>query len=397
MSAGEMRESYDVVIVGGGVMGCAAAYFLALEPAFDGRVLVVERDPGYGDCATTRSWGGIRQQFSTRENILMSQFAIGFYREAAERLAVDGEGPALGFREHGYLFLASESGRPVLETNYALQADLAAPVDWLEPAALTSRFPWLGLEGVSAGVFGHADEGWIDATALLHGFRRKARDLGVDFVHDEAVGIARDGNRAQAVNLAGGARIACGALVNAAGPQAGAVADLAGIALPVGPRKRMSYVFDCREDLSGMPLVIDPSGVAVRPESGQYIAIVSPPEEDDPEAVDLEPEYELFEETIWPVLATRIPAFEAIKPTGAWAGFYDYNAFDQNAVIGRHPEIESFLFCNGFSGHGVQQSPAAGRAIAELIVHGRYVSLDLSAFGYERIVEGRPLREANVV
>ena len=393
----EVEPTVDVLVVGGGVMGCAVAYFLAADPGFDGRVLVVERDPTYADCATTRSWGGIRQQFSTRENILMSQFGIAFYREIARHLAVEGEAPDLGFREQGYLFLASPEGRPVLQANHDLQRALGASVAWLEREALAARYPWLGLEGLSAGVLGTADEGWIDPSALLHGFRRKARSLGVAFAADEVVGIEQAGGRVAAAVLADGGRIACGALVNAAGPRAGAVARLAGIELPVVPRKRMSYVFDCRADLSAAPLTIDPSGVAFRPEGGQYIGIVSPPEAQDPDCEDLEEDYGLFEALIWPTLAQRVPAFEAIKLTGAWAGHYDYNAFDQNAVIGPHPELGNLYFCNGFSGHGIQQSPAAGRALAELIARGRFVTLDLGAFGYERIPAGRPLKEANVV
>jgi glycine/D-amino acid oxidase-like deaminating enzyme len=159
----------------------------------------------------------------------------------------------------------------------------------------------------------------------------------------------------------------------------------------------MTYVFDCRADLGMAPLTIDVTGVAFRPEGRQYLAIVSPPAARDPDTEDLEPEYGLFEETIWPALAARVPAFEAIKLTSAWAGLYDYNSFDQNAIIGPHPELGGLLFCNGFSGHGLQQAPAAGRAVAELIVHGAYRSLDLSALGFDRIPADRPLREANVV
>ena len=392
-----MTARKDVVIVGGGVMGCAVAYFLAAEESFTGSILVVERDPSYERCATTRSWGGIRQQFSTPENILMSLFGIAFVREAAERLAVAGEGPDLAFRERGYLFLASPSGVEGLRGNHALQRSFGAKGEYLEPDALATRFPWLSCEGLGAAVFGAANEGWIDPSALLHGFRRKALSLGVEFLADEVVGIDCASSRVTGVTLAEAGRLACGVVVNAAGPQAGAVARLAGVDLPVGPRKRMSYVFDCREDLSQMPLVIDPSGVAFRPEGGQYLAIVSPPAEQDPHCEDLEEDYALFESVIWPAMARRVPAFEAIKLTGAWAGHYDYNSFDQNAVLGAHPELAGLYFCNGFSGHGLQQSPAAGRALAELIVHGGYRSIDLSAFGYERLLEGRPLREANVV
>ena len=392
-----MTQRYDVAIAGGAVMGSAVAYFLAADADFDGSIAVVERDPGYEACATTRSWGGIRQQFSTPENVKMSLYGAQFVRRAGELLEVDGERPDLGFKERGYLFLASPAGLPVIERNCAMQRDLGAAVAVLEPAELAERFPWLNLDGLAGAGCGLANEGWFDPDALLHGFRRKARALGVTYVKDEVVSVEVSRGRVTGLGLRAGGRLDCATLVNAAGPQAGALAALAGAALPVGPRKRMTYVFDCRAALPPLPLVIDVSGVAFRPEGAQYLAIVSPPQGQDFERDDFELEYGAFEEVIWPTLARRVPAFEAIKLTGAWAGHYDYNAFDQNAILGPHPEIEGLMFCNGFSGHGVQQSPAAGRAVAELIVHGRFRSLDLTKLLYARIAEGRPVQEENVV
>jgi sarcosine oxidase len=392
-----MTQRYDVAIAGGAVMGSAIAYFLAADPDFDGSIAVVERDPSYEACATTRSWGGIRQQFSTPENIQMSLYGAQFVRRAGALLEVDGEAPDLGFTERGYLFLASAAGLPMLERDYALQRDLGAAVALLGPAELAARFPWLNLDGVAGAGHGLENEGWIDPSALLHGFRRKARALGVAYLADAVVSVELARGRITGVGLRQGGRLGCRTLVNAAGPQAGRLAALAGAALPVGPRKRMTYVFDCRASLSPLPLTIDVSGVAFRPEGAQYIAIVSPPEHEDRERDDFELEYDAFEAVIWPTLAHRVPAFEAIKLTGAWAGHYDYNSFDQNAILGPHPEIEGLMFCNGFSGHGVQQSPAAGRAVAELIVHGRFRSLDLTKLLYARIAEGRPVKEENVV
>ena len=378
-------------------MGSAIAYFLTADPAFAGSVLVIERDPSYAESATTRSWGGVRQQFSTPENVRMSLFSLGFFRQAGELLAVDGEGPDLAFKEQGYLFLASPAGLPVLAANRALQCELGADIALLDPDELAARFPWLSLEGVAGGGFGESGEGWLDPSAVLHGFRRKAQAQGARYMTDRAVAIDRAGDRIVSVTLASGTTVACGHLVNAAGPQAGEVAALAGLELPVTPRKRMSYVFDCRAELPPLPLTIDTTGVTFRPEGGQYIAIHSPPPEADPVSHDLEEDYGPFEAVIWPALATRVPAFEAIKLTGAWAGHYDYNGFDQNAVIGPHPEVANFHFCNGFSGHGIQQSPAAGRAVAEGILHGGFRTLDLSALGFARLAENRPLREQNVV
>ncbi|HEX9668390.1 MAG TPA: FAD-dependent oxidoreductase, partial [Thermoanaerobaculia bacterium] len=335
----DVVDVVDVVIVGGGVIGSAVAYFLTADAGFVGTVAVIERDPSYAHCATTRSWGGVRQQFSTPENVRLSLASLAFFRRAKELLAVDGEGPDLAFRERGYLFLASPAGLPVLRANHDLQCALGAEVALLDRAELAARFPWLSLDGVAAAGFGLSGEGWLDPSALLNGFRRKAQAQGARYLQDEVVAIAREGSAVRSVALAGGKTIACGHLVNAAGPQAGRVAALAGIALPVGPRRRMTYVFDCRAQLPAMPLVIDTTGMAFRPEGDRFIAILSPPPEDDPESDDLAEDYGQFEQVIWPALAARVPAFEAIKLTGAWAGLYDYNSLDRNAVIGPHPEV----------------------------------------------------------
>lgn len=398
-------ERADVVIVGGGVIGSAAAYFLAADPNFDGRILVVEPDPSYADCSTTRSAGSIRQQFSTPENIRMSLFGVEFLRRAEETLAVGGEAPAVGFHEQGYLFLTGPEGVPILEANHAVQTAEGAAVTLLDADALAARFPWLNTGGIAMGAFGHANEGWFDPAGLLQALRKKAISLGVDYVRDRVTGIETARGRVSAVCLESGETVNCGHIVNAAGARAAevvsmAITDLggaAGHALPVRPRKRNVFVFDCRERLADMPLTIAPNGVYCRPESGQYICGVGPPEDADPDTYDLEVEYRWFDEVIWPTLAERIPAFEAIKLTGAWVGLYEMNVFDRNAIIGPHPDVANFWLANGFSGHGVQQAPAAGRAIAELIVHGRYRTLDLTAFGFERILKNEPIVEQAVV
>ena len=392
-----MPQSYDVVIVGGGAIGSAVAYFLAGATDFTGSVLVVEKDPAYAEAATPRSAGGIRQQFSTPENILMSRFGAAFVRSAGDRLAVAGEAPHIPFHEAGYLFLATAAGMAVLAANHALQTRLGARVALLSPAELAARYPWLNVGDLAGGSLGLADEGWIDPYALLQAFRRKARSLGVAYLADEAVGMRRHGNRVAAVALARAGAVGCGAVVNAAGARAAEVAAFAGLALPVRPRKRFVYVFDCRTPVLGAPLVIDPSGVYFRPEGAAYIGGVSPPAEDDPDCLDLELDDRLFEEIVWPTLAHRVPAFAAIKLLRAWAGHYDYNTLDQNVILGPHPEVGNFYFANGFSGHGLQQSPAVGRGIAELIAYGAYRTLDLGRFSYDRVLTGAAIRELNIV
>ncbi|HML14626.1 MAG TPA: FAD-binding oxidoreductase [Xanthobacteraceae bacterium] len=386
-------ERFDVVIVGGAAVGSAVAYFLKHDLGFAGTVAVIERDPTYAHAATSLSAASIRQQFSTPENIRMSRFGIAFFDGLKLRF---GREASVGFRAGGYLLLAGAAGRAVLAANHAVQQAEHADIELMDPAQLQARFPWLNTSDLAAGGFGRSGEGWFDAHALLELLRRGARERGAVYLHGEVTGIERRRDRIDAAMIGDGRRIACGILVNAAGPQAGDVAALAGLRLPVEPRKRCIFVVACRAELSGMPLVIDTTGVWARPEGNGFIAGVSPPDDADPRAENFDVDYGLFESTVWPALAHRVPAMEALKLVRGWAGHYDFNTLDQNAVIGPHPQVKNFIFANGFSGHGLQQAPAAGRAVAELIVHGRFVSLDLARFGYARIAAGRPLREANV-
>lgn len=391
-----MTERADVVIVGGAVVGSAVAYYLK-KLGFSGSVVVIEQDLSLADSCTARSAGGIRQQFSTPENIALSQFGLKLIRNLKQEFGPDAD---VAFREQGYLLLASEAGLPVLESNVAIQTAHGAPTLLLDPNALKGRFPWLVTDGLAGGAFGPQGEGWLDPHSLAGLLRRGARDKGAQWREARVTHIENVGNSVTAVGLSDGSRIACGALVNAAGAGAGAVAKLAGIDLPVGPRKRYVYVLDCREPGEALrkgPLVVDITGFWFRPEGRQFICGLSPAESEEPPVEGEDVDYDWFETRIWPELAGRIPAMEAIKVVNAWVGRYDYNSLDQNGIVGRHPRIGNFYFANGFSGHGLQQGPGVGNAIAELIVHGAYRSIDLERFGYERIVAGRLLKEANVI
>jgi FAD-dependent oxidoreductase domain-containing protein 1 len=392
-----MSRRFDVVIVGGGVVGSSAAYFLASQAAFGGTVAVVERDPTYAEAATPRSAGGIRQQFSTPENVLISAFGASFIKSAKEHLSVGSEAPDLQFHEGGYLFLATEAGHDILEANQRLQRQLGAETRLLNPQELGAQFPWLNCSDLAGGSFGPRDEGWLDPYSLLQAFRRKARSLGVTYIQDEVAGLNLAQSRVSSVALRSGETIACGAVINCAGVSAWRIAAWIGLDLPVRPRKRLVYVIDCREELTGVPLTIDPSGVWFRPEGANFICGVSPDEANDPDSTDFELDYSLFEDLIWPTLANRVPAFEAIKLIRAWAGHYDYNTLDQNVIIGAAPNVPNFFMANGFSGHGLQQSPAIGRALSELVTFGGYRTLDLRRFGYDRVLNGHAIREANVV
>lgn len=402
-----MNDSYDVVIVGGAVIGSAVAYFLTANPDFNGRVLVVERDPTYRYAATSLSAASIRMQFSNPVNVKISQFGSTFIRDFARIMQVAGEAPPeLNFHPGGYLFLAGTPGQEqTLRENHDVQRACGADVVLWGPEDLARAFPHLRVDGIRLASYGQSGEGWFSNTGLMNGFRAKARAQGADLVTDEVVAIGRDGARVTSVTLKSGAVVQAGTVVNASGPRAALTARMAGLDVPVEPRKRTLFVFDCARTPEGsarvnggrLPLMIDPTGVFCRPE-GRYFLSGAPPVEDP--AVDwddFEPRYGEFEDIVWPALAERSPAFEAIKVVNQWAGHYDFNTLDHNLIVGRHPEVTNFIFANGFSGHGLQQGPAAGRGVAELITYGGFRALDLSEVGYERIALGRPFLEKAVI
>jgi glycine/D-amino acid oxidase-like deaminating enzyme len=410
----------QVVVIGGGVMGSALAYWLTrLDPA--SRVTVIERDPSYEYASSALSAASIRQQFSTPVNIRISQASVAFLRKAAGELESGGERPDIGLREAGYLYLAdagpetrggdgiragadtrtdaeaaTRAGSDAqLRRTHRVQKSCGADVALLSPAELGQRFSWLNTSDLSLGSLGLSGEGWFDGYALLTAFARKAREQGARYVNGDARAFAIEGNRITAVILADGSRIDCSHAINAAGPWARHIAALAGVELPVFARRRTVYVISCPTAMSPFPLLIDPTGFWIRPEGTKYIAGFSPADDGDDQP--LQPDYAGFENSLWPALAHRIPAFEQARLERAWAGYFEMNTFDHNAILGPHPAIENFLFMNGFSGHGMQQAPVVGRAVAELILHGRFDTLDLSELLFARIIENRPLHEDNII
>ncbi len=401
-----MRDSYDVVIVGGAAIGASVAYFLTADPAFYGSVLVVERDTTFRTSSTALSAASIRMQFSNAINVRISQFGSAFIRDFAETMQVDGGRPDLNFHPGGYLFLASsEAQAQVLRESHEVQRACGADIVLLDREQIASAFPHLRTDDLLLASYGRSGEGWFDNTGLMNGFRANARAQGAEIAADEVIGLDRSGARVASVRMRSGSRVGAGTVVNASGPRAALTARMAGIDLPVEPRKRTTFVFDCASSPEGsatvnggrLPLMAEPTGVYCRPEGRLFMAAAPPAEDPAVDWDDFEPRYAEFEEIVWPALAARSQAFEAIKVVNQWAGHYDFNTLDQNLIVGRHPEVRNFILANGFSGHGLQQSPAVGRAVAELIVHGAYRTLDLSEVGYERIVENRPFLERAVI
>ncbi|XP_048417980.1 FAD-dependent oxidoreductase domain-containing protein 1 isoform X2 [Stegostoma tigrinum] len=388
-------EWADIVIVGGGVIGWSTAYWLKKKEAIrEGvRVVVIEKDP-------------------------------------TEHLNVVNEDPVdIQFNPSGYLFLAGQEQSAILEENYRIQRAEGAAVTLLTPQQLQKKFPWMNTDGVAIASLGLENEGWFDPWLLLNAFRKKAISMGVFPCYGEVIGFqcsARemktdDGRgvslkRIHHVNVRMPNSIEyqpveCAIVVNEAGAWSGKVAEMAGIGngpegtlegikLPVEPRKRYVYVFHCPNG-PGLecPLIVDHKGAYCRREGfgGNYLGGLSPTKEDEPDTSDLEVDYEYFQDSVWPTLAQRVPAFVSLKLKSAWAGYYDYNTFDQNAIIGTHPLVTNMYFATGFSGHGIQHSPAVGRAIAELILDGKFKTLDLSAFDFIRFFRGTKVLENNIV
>ena len=387
----------DVLVVGGAAVGSSAAFFLAAQPDFQGKVLVLEQDFSYEKCATTLSAASIRHQFSTPENIRLSQFGSHFLKNMADYLTVDCEVPQVSFHERGYLFLATASGQGVLQSNHRVQKAEGVDVDLLTPQQLKARYNWMNMDDLVAGSLGNAGEGWLDAYSLMRGLRRKAIALGVTYKQAKVVKLNREGHRIVSATLSDGTTVACGTVINTAGTGATALARTADIALPVEARKRSIFYFTSSAKLPGCPMVIDPTGAYFRPEGEGFICGVAPSPDDDPECFDFEVQHQLFDDVLWPTLAARVPGFEALRVQRSWAGHYDMNVMDHNLILGAHPEVENLLFANGFSGHGLQQSPAVGRALSELVTYGGFRTLDLQAFGWDRVLKNQPLFEINIV
>ncbi|MCE2512218.1 MAG: FAD-binding oxidoreductase [Acidimicrobiia bacterium] len=392
------RSNYDVVIAGGAIMGSSVAFFLSSSPDFGGTILVVERDPSYEYSSTARTNSCMRQQFSREVNIRISQFAAEFVRDFRDWMG-DPEAPEVPVNHFGYMYLAGdEASAAVLAANQQVQAALGAGTRIMSAEQIAAEYPFYNVDGIVCGSHNLVGEGWWDSGTVFDWWRRQARRNGVEYVSDEVVGIDRAGDTVTGVELASAGTIGCGALVNATGPRASHTAAMAGLELPVEPRKRYTFVFEAAEPLDrDLPLTIDPTGVHVRRDGVAYLA-GCPPDVDRPVAYDdFDMDHEIWESKVWPVLAHRVPAFERIKVTSRWAGHYAYNCFDHNAVVGPHTEVRNFLFINGFSGHGMQQSPAMGRAVAELLCYGEYRTLDLSELGYERIERGEPFVETAII
>lgn len=388
-----------VVVVGGGAVGSACALFLRrLDRTVD--VTVIEPDPTLTWASSARSAASIRQQFSNELNVRLSQFGLQMLRDPDAWLAVDDERVDLGFVESGYLMIAtSAAGAQVLRDSHAVQRSAGAPVVLLDATALAARLPWIRRDDVALASLGEGGEGWFDGQLFARALARKARALGARWHTASVTGFDHRGEAITAVRLHDGSRLETDQVVLATGAWSQAVGALAGLHVPVVGRRRTVFVFSCPTALPRTPLVADPSGVWFRSEGSGFIGGWTPGDGDaDPDNPPLDqPDLAQFDDRVWPALAHRVPAFEALRRTSAWDGWYEVHPLDHNALVGPHPRRANLLLACGFSGHGLQHAAGVGRGIAEWVVHGGWRTLDLSPLSPARVLTGQPWVERAII
>jgi glycine/D-amino acid oxidase-like deaminating enzyme len=387
-------KKYDVIIVGGGIMGSATAYHLM---KMDGglKVAVVERDASYARASTTLSMSNVRIQFSLKENILISQYTFEVLEKFEEEMAVEDSRPKVYFHREGNLFLIDKENQQVAEQAFNLQKDLACRIEWWSPQKIKEQFPLYETGKILGGTYGPED-GHFDAYAMLMGYKAKARALGAVYVNNEVLEILSGRGCISGVRLATQDRLDTEYVINCAGAWAAQVAATAGVALPVVPVKRQIFTLDTAVKPQGhLPLTVLPSGLYFRTETGGIILLGKSMAED-PVGIQFSWDDKRFTEILWPELVEFVPAFDRLRLVRGWAGLYAVNTLDGNAILGEWPEIKGLFLANGFSGHGLQQAPAVGRYLSELILQ-RPISLDLSIFHPDRILGNEPLSEGGLV
>ena len=394
------RSPADVVIIGGSVVGSSAAWHLRHD-GFAGRIVVVERDPTYVQASAHRAMGGIRQQFCTPVTVQMVQYSVGLWKTFDRTFAVAGHEPHAWFRQRGYLFLADAAAAAPLMKRYELERRAGARVQMLSPDEIRAIVPDLVLDDIVFGMLG-PDDGYAAPREVLRGFRHAAANAGAEFVHDEVVAIEVDGDAVRGVRLAGGAIFDTPAIVNAAGPWAGRVAALAGVAVPVEPMRQMLFRATLPRYWSHrFPMVIDPGGVhwrhddPVAPGDPDRI-IVAFTKWDEPCGENFESAGERWKDEFEPALLARLPALAPLTDVEGWAGLYEMTP-DHNPVLGEHPARRGLIFANGFSGHGLMMSPATGKIVSEIVRTGSSQTFDVSIFAPDRFERGALVHDAATI
>ncbi len=379
-----MKRSADVVIVGGGCMGASVAYHLARRGITD--VVLVEREKMLATGSTGRNAGGVRHQFSNDANIRLSIESIGVLERFADEV-----GHPIDFHQDGYLFLlCTQASVDTFRRNVALQRSLGVDVQWLEATDAARLAPGLNPDGVVGATFCQRD-GIADPNGVTMGFAKTAQALGVSIERDtEVTGIRVTAGRVAAVDTNRGTietRIA----VNAAGPHARAIGRMAGVDVPVDPYRRHIFIGAFGKEGAEPPripashlMVIDFETTFYfhREGAGLLFGMGDPHETS---TFDMTVQWDFLPQVI-DVAVRRLPALAEASVSHAWAGLYEVTP-DGNPIIGHAHGVGGLFLINGFSGHGFQHSPAAGRLLADVIA-GRDPRFDLTPFAVERFVTG---------
>ena len=386
------NNKYDVILVGGGVMGCATSYYL-LRNDPNLKVAILEMDPTYEKASTPLSDGNTRIQFNIKENIQISQFGLEALARFSEEMEVDGQKPDAAFRQQGNLFVLDEASLEESYEGMLLQQSLGCEVHWLMPEEVQACYPIYNLRDCAAGTFGPQD-GTMSPLAVLLAYKRKVISLGAKFIHVEAIEILRQGNQVTGVKLSSGEILISNIVVNTAGAWAPKLTRTLGIHLPIEPTKRQVTVVETAvRPEKTLPLLFLPSRLYCIHENDGVFTVGKSLPTDYVGYDDFNWDRKNFVDVIWPELVKYIPSFDRLKVTRGWAGLYEVNTLDGNAILGEWPGLQGFFLANGFSGHGFQQCHAVGRYIAELILK-KTPTLDLSIFAPERILENKPVFES---
>ena len=386
------NQCFDVILVGGGVMGCATAYYL-LKADNKLKVAVIEKDLSYSKASTPLSDGNMRVQFNVKENIEISKYGLEVLACFAEEMTVGDNKPDVAFRQQGNLFLSDQNGEAVAKHGLAIQKQLNCQVEWLTSDIIEQRYPLFNLESCVGGIFGRQD-GTMDPYAVLIGYKNKAVDLGAQFIEAEVVDVVKNNKEIMGVRLAAGDLLQTNVVVNTAGAWASLIAQTIGVKLPIEPVKRQVFVIETAvSPHTTLPLTVFPSGLYIIHEHAGVFLCSKSLDSDPIGTEDFSWEHQRFNDLIWPELVEYVPSFDRLKVVRGWAGLYAVNRFDGNAVLGEWPEMNGFFLANGFSGHGFQQCHAVGRYISELIL-GQTPTLDLSIFSPKRILENKPVFES---
>jgi len=378
-----VNNKADVIIIGGGVIGSSIAYNL-LNDGFSGRVVVFEKDGLYEYASTPRSVGGIRQLYTTAINIQLSKYSLQIYKNFSETMSIDQEKAEIDFKQRGYLFLATEEMIQRFEKHLKLQHDNGINSKLLGIDELLDVIPELTTNDLAGGLY-CSESGYLDPYSVMQGYIKYAKKLGADYVYDEVESLITESGTITGVKLVNGQTYSAPIVVNCAGAWASILSEKAGLPLPVVPLPRQVFQFDIEKPLSKyLPLTMDPTGVYFRHEGEKYIAGFA--EEIDPK-IDFKWKRSSFIEHIWPVLANRVSNFENVKIDRGWAGLYDFNTKDHNAILGEYPNMKGYYVAFGFSGHGMQQAPAVGKGLSELIRKGKYETIDMTPLRVERFAE----------